>query len=91
MYELRIRTISSVLCKLQAKELARIASDSRVCSKQKIYSTTKVFLFIKNYGRELRMGRESGEGGKVCRKDEKGVRESKGSIKKSIKEDEAIS
>ena len=50
-----------------------------------------MFLFIKNYGRELRMGRESGEGGKVCRKDEKGVRESKGSIKKSIKEDEAIS
>ena len=60
----------------------------------KVHSTTKVSLFMANYGRELRMGvnlRRKGKSDRVCRKDEKGTGKSRSNIKESIVGDEETS
>ena len=55
----------------------------------KIHLTTKVFLFMVNYRRELRMGvdlrkkKKNRESNRVCRKNKKDIRRSRGSIDKS--------
>ena len=61
----------------------------------KVYSATKVSLFIANYGRELKMEadikRKSGESNRVCKEDKKSSRGSRSGIKKSIKRDKGTS
>ena len=62
----------------------------------KIYSATKVSLFIANYGRELRIGadirrKKDGEDDRVCKKDEEGTRGSWSSTNKGTKRNEVVS
>jgi len=57
-------------------------------------SVIKISLFIANYERQLRMGvdiRRKGRSNGVCRKDEKGARESRSSIEESTGRNEATS
>ena len=61
----------------------------------KTYSTTKVSLFMVNYGRELRIGvnlkRKDREGNRVCKKNEESTERSKSSIDKSTGENKEAS
>ena len=61
----------------------------------KTHTTTKVLPFIANYGRESRMGGDikKGKGRKynrICGKNEKGIRGSRGSIEEDAGRDEVI-
>jgi len=42
-----------------------MVSFGRICSQNKMHLVTKIFLFIANYGRELRMGADIKRKGKV--------------------------
>jgi len=61
----------------------------------KIYSVTKISLFIANYDRKLRMEtairRKDRESDEVGKKNKEDSRKSKSSIKKSTREDEETS
>jgi len=64
---------------------------------KKTHLITKVFLFIANYRRELRMGADikkkgkSRESDRVCRKNKESTEGSRGSIEKSPGRDKKIS
>ena len=62
----------------------------------KTYLTTKISLFMANYGRELRIEanikrKKGGESNRVCRKNKESSRESWGGIKESSRENKETS
>jgi len=63
----------------------------------KTYSVTKMFLFIANYSREMRMGvnirkeSKSRKDNRVCRKNKEDTKESRSSIKESLGKDKETS
>ena len=57
MNKSRVGTISLVLCRLQIKGLARMwLVLSEFAINNKVHLTTKISLFMTNYGKELRIG-----------------------------------
>ena len=57
MNKSRVETISLVLCRLQIKGLARMwLVLSEFAINNKVHLTTKISLFMTNYGKELRIG-----------------------------------
>jgi len=85
MNESEVEIVYLVLCRLQTKRLAILASVSRICGQQWLYAATKVSLFRANYDRELRMAADIQKKRKVEK-----VKEFAERIKKKQKEAETV-